>query len=1114
MLSLSKMLRLKFFFSFIFSCAISIGQQFHFKNYSLEEGLSRSGVYYILQDAAGFLWIGTDGGGVCKFDGHSFKNYTRQHGLASEKVRVIFEDEHHILWFGTNNGLSFFNGTEFITLTTQDGISDNFIRSITQDNDGNIWVGTNRGISIIDPTEKKVSEKLKINFNLPHRKVRSLLADKKNNAVWIGTDAGLCLWKDSKITIYTTKNGLINDVILNLFLDKNNNLWIGTQGGLSKFEKGNFTNWNMRTGLVNNRVRSINQDFYGNIWIGTKTGVSIFDGEDFLNLSVENGLSNNRVRCIQSDNFDNIWLGTYFGGIMRFNYKDFIAYTPKEGLISNQISTITEDEKGDIIIGSFDGVSKLDIQNNKLKSIRYVTMENGLASNSVQAIFKDKNGYYWYGTDEGITIIKDSKVIQIDKSSGLKEKEITQIKYYNGIYYVGTVDGLGEIKINNNYDIIDCKFSTIHDGLAGHEISCIEQDSTGKIWFGFADGQLSILYNNQLVNPILPDNVNEITSLTFDEKNRVWIGTNGRGLHYGVFDSESKTLNLQNISATDGLTSNYIYSLLHYKHQIWVGNEKGLNLIDFTTDSTFNVQTFGPERGFLGLQNNRGASFIDKKGNLWFGTVNGLFCLKNKELDFFREGKKSINYIQSVTVNKTYQDWSKSEFAKGTDGYFDLPFDLKLPHNLNNISFEFIALNYVAPEKIKYSWKLKGFEDNWNAPSSKNYCTYTNLESGKYSFQLRSTNEKGELLEDITQFDFRIEKPFWATWWFRIIAIMLTLGLVLLFMNLRTRQLISNQKALEEIIAKRTQEITEQKNQLEKTQKEIELQNAQLQEKNTEITDSILYSRRIQRSILPSKEKTENILNDFFIFYKPKDIVSGDFYWIEKNPTNSKQIFFAVADCTGHGVPGAMVSLISTRALNSSLIEHNLTNPNFILDQTTLIVTEAFTDYETGTIIKDGMDIALGSLDYSDEKNIQFEFSGAQNPVWIITKKEDENLIVNGIEIQPDLINETHKMFVIKATKQPIGHFDNKIPFVNNSCQLKKGTKIYLFSDGFADQFGGNENGKTGGKKYKYKPFKRFLLGIQHHPIARQKLDLENEFYNWKQDLEQVDDICIMGVSV
>jgi ligand-binding sensor domain-containing protein/serine phosphatase RsbU (regulator of sigma subunit) len=1110
------MLRLIFLLFIFTNLPYSHGQQFHFKNYSLEEGLSRSGVYYILQDHSGFLWVGTDGGGVCKFNGVSFTNYTRQHGLASEKVRVIFEDSNNILWFGTDNGLSFFNGKGFTTLTTKDGISDNFIRSITQDFEGNIWVGTNRGISIIDPSEKRVSDKLKINFNLPHRKIRSLLADKKNKIVWIGTDAGLCKWEDSKITIFDENDGLPHNLILNLFLDKQNNLWVGTQNGVSKIRDGEITSWTTKDGLINDRVRSINQDVRGNIWIGTKTGISVFDGTYFLNLTITNGLSNERIRCVQTDNFDNIWLGTYFGGIMRFNYKDFIAYTPKDGLISNQILTIIEDEKGDIIIGSFDGVTKLKIEHDKLQSIKYVTTENGLLSNSVNAILKDHNGFYWYGTEKGISILKDDTLIEITEVEGLKETEITVIKYYNDTYYIGTVNGLAEIKIADDYTIIDLKFSSIHDGLAGREISFIEQDSIGQIWFGFADGQISILSQNQINNPILPANIHEITAMTFDLFGRVWLGTNGRGLYYGQYDSENKKLNLNNLSTSNKLSSNYIFSLLYQNNNIWVGNEKGLDLIDFETDSSFIVQTFGPERGFLGLQNNRNASFIDKNGNLWFGTVNGLYSLKNKEIELFKSGKKSINYIQAITVNKEKKDWHKSKYANGTEGIYNLPIDLKLPYNQNNISFDFIALNYIAPEKLKYAWKLEGFDDKWSSPTSKNYYSYTNLDPGKYSFQLKSTNETGILLDEITKFNFEINNPFWSTWWFRIIAIFLTLGLVLLFMNLRTRQLKGNQKALEEIIAKRTEEITKQKNEIESTKHEIEEQNEQLQEKNKEITDSILYSRRIQRSILPSLEKTNNLLKDYFIFYKPKDIVSGDFYWIEQSVKNNSKIFFAVADCTGHGVPGAMVSLISTRALNSSLLEQNLEHPNDILDNTTDIVTEAFTDYETGTIIKDGMDIALGSLNYINDTEIEFEFSGAQNPAWIIRQTSEDNLIVNGEELIPNISTETHKLFVIKATKQPIGHFDNKVPFVNNICNLTKGNKIYFFSDGFADQFGGESSStaKMGGKKYKYKPFKNFLLGIQHHTISRQKIDLENEFYTWKRDFEQVDDICIMGVSV
>jgi len=162
-----KMKYLILVFFLIWANTPSLGQQFHFKNYSLEEGLSRSGVYHILQDHYGFLWIATDGGGICKFDGIHFKNYTRQHGLASEKVRIIFEDKNKVLWFGTNNGLSFLNGEQFETLTTEDGLSDNFIRSITQDKAGNLWVGTNRGISIIDPSIKQISKKIKNKFHTP-----------------------------------------------------------------------------------------------------------------------------------------------------------------------------------------------------------------------------------------------------------------------------------------------------------------------------------------------------------------------------------------------------------------------------------------------------------------------------------------------------------------------------------------------------------------------------------------------------------------------------------------------------------------------------------------------------------------------------------------------------------------------------------------------------------------------------------------------------------------------------------------------------------------------------------------------------------------------------------
>lgn len=1069
---------------------IGYSQQFHFKQYSLKEGLSRSGVYDIHQDKNGFVWVATEGGGLCKFDGKNFKTYTRFNGLASEKVRVIFEDSNGILWLGTTSGLNYYDGHSFHILTTEDGISDNFVRSISEDSQGNIWIGTNRGISIIDANEKGVSRKLKVSFSLPHKKVRSLNAS--GDIMWIGTDDGLCKYQGDKIEIITTENGLSNDLILCLFTDSKNNVWAGTENGLNCLSDTTISFWNTEDGLIANRVRNITEDHLGNIWIGTSSGISVFNGKNFLNIDNTNGLPNDRIRSLAADNFNNIWVGTYFGGVMRFNHRDFIAYTPKEGLVSNQIFSIAEDEKGDVIVGTFDGVSKLKIFNNKLIRCKNVTDAQGLKDNSVHAVLKDANGYYWYGTQKGVTIINNNRVIYLDESTGLENEEITVIREFNGTFWVGTSDGLAKIS-TTDYKAFEIEFMTSDDGLAGTAVSEIRMDTENNIWVAFSDGQLTVFESDRIINPPLTEGAREILSLTIDSLNHFWIGTNGNGLFHGSYIPSTHQFSLKNLSTADDLSSNYIFSLLLYENTIWIGHENGLDLLTPETDSTFEVQSYGPERGFFGLQNNQNASYADKKGNLWFGTVNGLFCLKHDILDHFREGKSSVNYIQSVKVNGEFIDWEKSEWNNGYEGVYALPANLTLPYNQNNISFEFVALNYISPSNIKYSWKLEGLEDEWNTATYKDYTTYTNLFPGNYTFLLRSSNEHGVITGEPVAFEFTIEKPWWSTWAIRIIGMVLIVALILLIMNLRTRQLRSKQRSLERTINERTTEITRQKEELEI--------------KNGEITDSILYSRRIQHSILPGKERLNNSLKDHFIFYKPKDIVSGDFYWVERDE-NSNSIYVAVADCTGHGVPGAMVSLVGTRALNSSVRENRLTETAKILDQTNEIVLEAFTDKESGTIIKDGMDIALCALKYEDEQ-VKFQFSGAHNPVWIVRAESEENLVIDGTELEPNILHNGFKLFEIKGNKQPIGYFEKQQPFTNHSGSLKAGDRIYLTSDGYADQFGG-ENGK----KFKYKALKTLILEIQNEPFDSQRKSLMQAFFNWKGDLEQLDDVCLLGFEI
>lgn len=258
----------------------------------------------------------------------------------------------------------------------------------------------------------------------------------------------------------------------------------------------------------------------------------------------------------------------------------------------------------------------------------------------------------------------------------------------------------------------------------------------------------------------------------------------------------------------------------------------------------------------------------------------------------------------------------------------------------------------------------------------------------------------------------------------------------------------------------------------------IEEQKVEVEEKNREIMDSITYAKRIQSAILPPDKVVKVYLKESFILYKPKDIVAGDFYWMEQA---DDQVLFAAADCTGHGVPGAMVSVVCNNALNRSVREYGLSDPGQILDKTREIVIEEFEKSEEG--VKDGMDIAICAL-----KDRKLMYAGANNPLWIIRNGE---------------VLET------KANKQPIGKFENAQPYTTHEFDLILGDSIYIFSDGFVDQFGGPR-----GKKFRAKAFRELLLSIQDKPMFEQKALIEASFESWRGEEEQVDDVCVIGVRV
>lgn len=313
----------------------------------------------------------------------------------------------------------------------------------------------------------------------------------------------------------------------------------------------------------------------------------------------------------------------------------------------------------------------------------------------------------------------------------------------------------------------------------------------------------------------------------------------------------------------------------------------------------------------------------------------------------------------------------------------------------------------------------------------------------------------------------------------------------------------------------------------------LSVQKEIVEEKNREVTASINYAKRIQTAILPPDDLLKKHLKDYFLLYKPKDIVAGDFYWMEpyqSEEQNVSGVLFAVADCTGHGVPGAMVSVICANALNKGVIEENITNPAELLDRTREHVLESFR--RSNEDIKDGMDIALCSLTCAQREkqsvsgsstsgdldarartvsdhSVLLNYAGANNPLWIVSNKPQ--IDVDGAMLDPILSQNDSNLFEIKADKQPIGLYGKEQAFSNHRIELNEGDQLYLFSDGYADQFGGK--GEKA-KKFKASNFKRLILETSKKSAKEQGKSLENALNEWMGEYEQLDDVCVIGIRI
>jgi len=1090
----------------LFACFSSFpvfAQQYNFENFTLENGLPQATIFCMFQDSRGYLWLGTEGSGVCRFDGKNFEVINQANGLAGDVVRSIVEDDKGRLWFGTDAGISVYDGRTFITVNEEKGLSSNTVVCLYRDKTDTIWVGTAGDKGGLNKIELLNSDSIKITqYNietgLSNNNIFALCEDNYNR-LWIGTFGGgiTIRSKDgSTSSVFLTEfHNFPSNHVLTISPDSTNNLWIGTYDrGVIKISVTEDLNSSKIEHVSNlykipdNTVWTILPTSNG-IWFGTdENGIQRFMNKEIRSVNNTNGLLKNQVISIFKDREENIWVSSGDGGISRYLGDRFYSLTKKEGLTDENVYSIVMSRKGDIWIGTYGGGLYRLIPGQDPYNFRNYTVKEGLPDNIINSLALDLHDNLWIATPKGIARF-NGKYFEVfnEEKDGLANNYVNSICIGNdNIVWCGTKMGV------SIYDGIGFK-NTKTDYLQNEEVQTIIQDKSGNVWCGTLGG-LAKFSGDKLTTY---DEVEGLTkkkihSLAEDKPGNIWIGTFGGGIFRLLVNTDQK-LPVKQMITDSLLNSPNVYSLIFENDTtLLAGTDKGMNRIILDNDyQVKRVLNYSLKDGFSGIKNNLNA--VAKIGDeIWFGTVSGITAYL-PEKDRVNSSKPGIQ-INDVNLFFNEVDWEKEKFD--IIPWTQLPRNLILSFRNNHLTFHFTGLLFKDKEEITYQYILEGLDKIWSPPRKEAEAVYPGLVPGEYTFKVIALDRYGNRSIEPASFSFEIAPPFWQTTWFYIVCAIVAISLIVAFIKYRERKLRNERDTLERIVKERTEEVVKQKDQIEYQRDEIQLQHNIVTEQKKDIMDSIQYAKRIQTAAIPSEEIVVNELKDLFILYKPCDVVSGDFYWLG---VEDEKIIMIAADCTGHGVPGAFTSMLGISMLNDIIGKESTTSPDDILNELRKNIIRSLNQSPEGES-KDGMDIAILTI---DKKNNNLDFAGAMNPLFII---RDANLD----SISDSYMEEGNfRLYELKGDKMPAAIYVKMDPFKKTTLKIKPDDKFYIFSDGYEDQFGGPNQ-----RKFMKKNLKKMFLQIHQLPMDEQKRFLEKAIEEWKGDLSQVDDILIIGFSI
>ncbi|MFA5044375.1 MAG: two-component regulator propeller domain-containing protein [Paludibacter sp.] len=1015
-----------------------------------DNGLSRNMVADIFRDSRGFMWISTSNG-LDRYDGYEFIHFNSrnmENHLQNDNVHCIEEDKNGNLWIGTENGLYLLNyqsgeieSVGALSRSRLDLISKS-INFIKKDESGDIWVGYDNGLAKLHYTTGNIIQTEDIYHG--NSSVRSFL--QFNGSIYIGAGNELFRLIRGNDGIYTKvsageKLNSFSGSVNVLFYD-NGLLWIGTTNGLYRYDPASevltlyVANSVQSNSLTSSYISDINKSQNGQLLIATLIGLNIYDyrTDVFEHITSENNLTglslnNNFISCLYvEDNL--IWIGTEKGGInllmpdlKMFSNVSHSIENPAS-LSKNPVNSIYEDEAGDLWVGTVEGGLNLQKKGSDAFIHYYAQMGNpgSLSHNSVSSICRDYRGDYWFGTwGRGINRMK-----QTDKAHPVFKQYYRGSSSENSIIsdfvaamvsdeknhglWLGTRDGLDFLDLDTE------KFIHVLDYLpTDKHIKLITEmyvDKKQRLWVGTGNGLYCIYLNNTdlkknkvrykhlqytLTDP-LSHKIEKINCILETKSGRLWFGSNGHGIY--SLTENADTMKFQNFDVSTGLLDNVIYGMLEDDAgRIWLSTDKGLCAFNPGRKSSRSYTKAD------GLQSNQfywDAHFKGSDGKMYFGDVEGYTYFDPlKSVPVLFKNKATITRIKVLNEDVFPSDNTNYVRNLKFDGNHLKQIELKESDKV--FSIEFSALCYNLADKIKYAYRLNGFDNNWTVVSSdRRFANFTNLKYGNYELQIKCTNTDGSWSDLYTTLDIKVIPPFYKTWWFLLLLVSSILYGVYRYYVYRVNQFQKQKIQLKQLVDERTREIEQQKEMLEeqalqlksnmeimiKHQDEMSIQNEILTKQNQKIThqkeELISLSKKVEEANFDKISFFTNITHEF---RTPITLILGPVERSLKMSTNPKVLEqLNIVQRNSRLLLTLINQLMDFRKVDSGKLELVKTQQNFI----------EFLD-----------DIILPFEDLVKDRGITFRKQYRINPPEFLFDRDNMqkvmgNLLSNAIKFTPD----------------------------------------------------------------------------------------------------------------